>query len=57
MNWSDDGIVLGGRRFGEGGLILDVLTRENWHSADIQDLVQATADLLGAALNPEPSAP
>ncbi|WP_213271277.1 DNA repair protein RecO [Hyphomonas sp.] len=28
MNWSDDGIVLGGRRFGEGGLILDVLTRE-----------------------------
>lgn len=27
MNWSDDGIVLGGRRFGEGGLILDVLTR------------------------------
>ncbi|KCZ98208.1 DNA repair protein RecO [Hyphomonas polymorpha PS728] len=28
MNWSDNGIVLGGRRFGEGGLILDVLTRE-----------------------------
>lgn len=28
MNWSDDGIVLGGRRFGEGGLILDVLTAE-----------------------------
>lgn len=27
MNWSDEGIVLGGRRFGEGGLILDVLTR------------------------------
>lgn len=27
MNWSDDGLVLGGRRFGEGGLILDVLTR------------------------------
>lgn len=27
MNWSDDGIILGGRRFGEGGLILDVLTR------------------------------
>ncbi|OYW83425.1 MAG: DNA repair protein RecO [Hyphomonas sp. 32-62-5] len=26
MNWSDDGIVLGGLRFGEGGLILDVLT-------------------------------
>ncbi|MBK8198748.1 MAG: DNA repair protein RecO [Acidobacteria bacterium] len=28
MNWSDDGIILGGRRFGEGGLILDVLTAE-----------------------------
>lgn len=28
MNWSDDGIVLGGRRFGEGGLILDVLTHQ-----------------------------
>jgi DNA repair protein RecO (recombination protein O) len=27
MNWSDDGLVLGGRRFGEGGLILDVLTK------------------------------
>lgn len=27
MNWSDDGIVLGGRRFGEGGLIIDVLTQ------------------------------
>ncbi len=27
MNWSDDGLILGGRRFGEGGLILDVLTR------------------------------
>jgi DNA repair protein RecO (recombination protein O) len=27
MNWSDDGLVLGGRRFGEGGLILDVLTQ------------------------------
>jgi DNA repair protein RecO (recombination protein O) len=26
MQWSDDGIVLGARRFGEGGLILDVLT-------------------------------
>lgn len=26
MNWSDDAIVLGGRRFGESGLILDVLT-------------------------------
>jgi two-component sensor histidine kinase len=25
----------------------DVLTRENWHSADIQDLVQATSDLHG----------
>ena len=27
MNWSDEGLILGGRRFGEGGLILDVLTR------------------------------
>ncbi|KCZ89442.1 DNA repair protein RecO [Hyphomonas johnsonii] len=27
MNWSDDGLILGGRRFGEGGLILDVLTK------------------------------
>lgn len=26
MQWSDEAIVLGGRRFGEGGLILDVLT-------------------------------
>ncbi|MCL4129303.1 UNVERIFIED_CONTAM: hypothetical protein GTU68_022592 [Idotea baltica] len=26
MNWSDEAIVLGGRKFGEGGLILDVLT-------------------------------
>lgn len=26
MNWSDEAIVLGGRRFGESGLILDVLT-------------------------------
>ena len=28
MNWSDDGIILGRRRFGEGGLILDVLTSQ-----------------------------
>jgi DNA repair protein RecO (recombination protein O) len=27
VNWTDDGLVLGGRRHGEGGLILDVLTR------------------------------
>lgn len=27
MQWSDQAIVLGGRRFGEGGLILDVLTK------------------------------
>jgi len=27
MNWTDEGLILGGRRFGEGGLILDVLTR------------------------------
>ena len=26
MHWQDQGIVLGGRRFGESGLILDVLT-------------------------------
>ncbi len=26
MQWSDDAIVLGGRRFGESGLILDILT-------------------------------
>ncbi len=26
MNWRDEGLILGGRRFGEGGLILDVLT-------------------------------
>lgn len=28
MQWSDNAIVLGGRRFGEGGLILDVLTEQ-----------------------------
>ncbi len=27
MQWRDDAIVLGGRKLGEGGLILDVLTR------------------------------
>ena len=27
MKWRDEAIVLGGRRFGEGGLILDVLTK------------------------------
>lgn len=26
MNWSDEALVLGGRKFGEGGLVLDVLT-------------------------------
>ncbi len=26
MRWSDEAIVLGGRKFGEGGLVLDVLT-------------------------------
>lgn len=26
MNWEDEALILGGRRFGEGGLILDVLT-------------------------------
>jgi DNA repair protein RecO (recombination protein O) len=29
MQWRDDAIVLGGRKLGEGGLILDVLTREH----------------------------
>lgn len=28
MQWRDEGLVLGGRKFGESGLILDVLTRE-----------------------------
>ncbi|MEM9739655.1 MAG: DNA repair protein RecO [Pseudomonadota bacterium] len=28
MQWTDEGIVLGGRRFGESGLILDVLTSQ-----------------------------
>jgi DNA repair protein RecO (recombination protein O) len=27
MHWRDEGLVLGGRKFGESGLILDVLTR------------------------------
>ena len=27
MHWRDEGIILGGRKFGESGLILDVLTR------------------------------
>jgi len=26
MQWEDEALILGGRRFGEGGLILDVLT-------------------------------
>jgi DNA repair protein RecO (recombination protein O) len=29
MQWRDEAIVLGGRKLGEGGLILDVLTREH----------------------------
>ena len=28
MDWRDEGLILGGRKFGESGLILDVLTRE-----------------------------
>lgn len=28
MQWRDEGLILGGRRFGESGLILDVLTAE-----------------------------
>ncbi|MCA8901768.1 MAG: DNA repair protein RecO [Hyphomonas sp.] len=35
MDWSDDGIILGGRRFGEGGLILDVLTRTKGRRAGL----------------------
>lgn len=27
VNWTDEALILGGRRFGEGGLILDVLTK------------------------------
>ncbi|MGB3624329.1 MAG: DNA repair protein RecO [Henriciella sp.] len=27
MQWRDEGLILGGRKFGESGLILDVLTR------------------------------
>lgn len=27
MHWRDEGLILGGRKFGESGLILDVLTR------------------------------
>ncbi|MEL6414937.1 MAG: recombination protein O N-terminal domain-containing protein, partial [Pseudomonadota bacterium] len=26
MEWRDEALILGGRRFGESGLILDVLT-------------------------------
>ena len=29
MNWVDDGIFLGGRKFGESSSIISVLTREN----------------------------
>ncbi|HAY08181.1 MAG TPA: DNA repair protein RecO [Hyphomonas sp.] len=35
MNWSDDGIILGGRRFGEGGLIVDVLTSQRGRRAGL----------------------
>lgn len=35
MNWSDEGIVLGGRKFGEGGLILDVLTATKGRQAGL----------------------
>ncbi|RIJ15292.1 DNA repair protein RecO [Henriciella mobilis] len=27
MHWRDEGLILGGRKFGESGLVLDVLTR------------------------------
>ncbi|MEM7766315.1 MAG: DNA repair protein RecO [Pseudomonadota bacterium] len=35
MNWSDDGFVLGGRKFGEGGLVLDVLTAAHGRRAGL----------------------
>ncbi|MEL6259262.1 MAG: DNA repair protein RecO [Pseudomonadota bacterium] len=35
MNWEDEALVLGGRRFGESGLILDVLTRTRGRRAGL----------------------
>lgn len=35
MNWRDEAIVLGGRQFGEGGLILDVLTKTRGRRAGL----------------------
>lgn len=35
MQWDDDAIVLGGRRFGEGGLVLSVLTRMHGRQAGL----------------------
>lgn len=35
MQWEDEALVLGGRRFGEGGLILDVLTATHGRRAGL----------------------
>jgi DNA repair protein RecO (recombination protein O) len=35
MEWRDQALVLGGRRFGESGLILDVLTRQRGRRAGL----------------------
>ncbi|MEM1035784.1 MAG: DNA repair protein RecO [Pseudomonadota bacterium] len=35
MQWRDEALVLGGRRFGEGGLILDVLTAHKGRRAGL----------------------
>ncbi|MEO1406570.1 MAG: recombination protein O N-terminal domain-containing protein, partial [Pseudomonadota bacterium] len=34
-SWTDTGLILGGRRFGEGGLILDVLTESRGRRAGL----------------------
>lgn len=35
VNWTDEALILGGRRFGEGGLILDVLTKTKGRRAGL----------------------
>ncbi len=35
MKWSDDGIILGARAFGEGGLVIDVLTASRGRRAGL----------------------
>jgi len=35
MQWEDEALILGGRRFGEGGLILDVLTKTRGRRAGL----------------------